>query len=441
MVESLINPHVLGRLGDLGSEFQGASPFRHVVIDDFLRPDVAEAILDRFPTVTDPSKLLNEFGDPNPKSAISDVRNLGGPFVQIDDYIQSQEFLDAMSAVTGIPDLRYDPWYYGAGTHENFHGAGLDAHYDFNIHPHTAHHRRLNAIVYLNKDWNPDWRGDISFHTDPWDLKNDVKKSVQPEFNRCVIFETTENSWHSVTPVSLPEDLRHNSRKSFTIYLYTESRPHQETAPEHGTVYVHPPLPGHIREGHTLTAQDMEEIDLNIVRRHHYLRQMYKREYKFARVIDDLKSQKTEWQRSSYVPVLGRGLVRGVSSPLYPDGWMGSELGFTLEARQDVSSFTANVWRPDDCGDALEITFQVGQHTATASASAGMTNIHLACFVPSGSKIDVSLASSAVRPAGGSDARMLSVILDSIEVHEPAQEVRQALQGPARKGRFLGLRR
>ena len=171
MQASLMNPAVFEQLNKLHDDFQTARPFRHVIIDDFLREDVAEQMLLDFPSVDDPSKLVNEFGAPNPKSAISDVKSLAPVFQELDQYIQSREFLDAMQRITGIPDLRYDPWYYGAGTHENFHGAGLDAHYDFNIHPKTAYHRRLNAIVYLNRDWAPEWQGDIAFHTDPWDLQ------------------------------------------------------------------------------------------------------------------------------------------------------------------------------------------------------------------------------------------------------------------------------
>ena len=346
MSRSLINPDVLASLGKLHVEFATAEPFRHVVIEDFLQTDVAERMLDDFPVVEDPSRLVNEFGKPNPKSAISDVNSLAPVFREVDEYIQSGEFLRVMEQITGIPDLRYDPWYYGAGTHENFHGAGLDAHYDFNIHPKTAFHRRLNAIVYLNKDWDPAWKGDIAFHTDPWDLKNDVTKSILPEFNRCVVFETTENSWHSVTPVDLPADKRSNSRKSFTIYLYTETRPPEETAPEHGTVYVQPNLPPHIREGRTLTAEDMATIETNLHRRHEYLRAMYKREYRFAEIIDDLKRQINEWKGTSYLPVLGLAKVKNVIAPVFHDGWMGREVRANVELREDVRSVSANVWLP-----------------------------------------------------------------------------------------------
>lgn len=413
MIQSLLNPNVLGRLDELRNEFHQAKPFRHVVIDDFLRPEVAEAMLSEFPTVDDPSKLLNEFGAPNPKSQISDVRSLSKAFVDVDEYIQSQEFLQAMQTITGISDLRYDPWYYGAGTHENFHGAGLDAHYDFNIHPKTAYHRRLNAIVYLNKDWDPDWKGDIAFHTDPWDLKNDQRKSVDPQFNRCVVFETTERSWHSVTPVDLPPDKRDRSRKSFTIYLYTETRPAEETAPEHGTVYVQSNIPAHIKAGHTLTEQDMAEIETNLLRRHEYLRNMYKREYRFSEVIDDLRRQIREWQGTSYVPVLGLAKVKHVSAPLYHDGWMGEVLRADIELREDARTLIANVWLPDD-EEPIDLDVRFDTSILRSRIVGGVNSVRLPISSRTGQRYELELIATPTRPASASDERRISVIVDSL---------------------------
>lgn len=387
------------------------------MIDEFLRPEAAEDMLRDFPTVDDPSKLVNEFGVPNPKSAISDVRSLAPIYLEMDQYIQSDEFLTAMSRLTQIPDLRYDPWYYGAGTHENFHGAGLDAHYDFNIHPKTAYHRRLNAIVYLNKDWDPQWKGDIAFHTNPWDLQNDVKKSIEPQFNRCVIFETTENSWHSVTPVNLPADKRKNSRKSFTIYLYTETRPPEETAPEHGTVYVQPNLPEHIREGRTLTADDMAEIETNLHRRHEYLRAMYKREYRFAEIIDDLKREVREWKSTSYVPVLGKAKIKNVVTPIFHDGWMSKEVRAELELHQDLNNVVANVWLPDSFENQLELSLSLGGASTKARVCGGLNSIKLKSQSRRGEVLPLSIVADKTRRASDDDERQISVILDSIELN------------------------
>lgn len=404
---------MLNKVSQLHAEFQTAIPFRHVVIDNFLREEVAEEMLRDFPSVQDPTKLVNEFGVPNPKSAISDISALAPIYSDLDRYIQSSEFLGAMEQITGIPKLCYDPWYYGAGTHENLHGAGLDAHYDFNIHPRTAYHRRLNAIVYLNKNWDPDWKGDIALHTDPWDLKNDVKKSIAPDFNRCVIFETTEKSWHSVTPVDLPPDQSGNSRKSFTIYLYTETRPAEETAPEHGTVYVQGNLPEHIREGRTLTAQDIAEIETNLHRRHEYLRAMYKREYRFSEIIDDLKRQVNEWRSTSYVPVLGLAKIKRVSAPMYHDGWMARELSATIELRGDIRTICASVWLPD--GEApLEMQLSFAGASARKLIVGGVNTISLQPQGRTNQSAELTLTAERVRLAGPHDSREISVIVDSI---------------------------
>lgn len=291
VLESLINPDVLARADEIARLFRQAKPFCHVIIDDFLRPNIAEEMLRSFPSHPEPAKLLNEFGQPNPKSAISDVRSLANVFVDVDDYIQTNHFLNFMSHITSIEDLRYDPEYYGGGTHENFHGAGLDAHYDFNMLPGTGQHRRLNAIVYLNKEWDPAWGGAIRFHTDPWDLQHDEITETPLAFNRCVIFETNERSWHSVETVNLPSELRHLSRKSFAIYLYTDERPAEEVAPVHGTVYVQGGLPKSIQVGRTLDENDVAELESNLARRQSYLREMYKREYQFSAAIESLRKQ------------------------------------------------------------------------------------------------------------------------------------------------------
>ena len=412
----LIDDSVFKDTKEHSAAFASAAPFKHVVIDNFLEPKFAQRLFEDFPAVKDTSKLVNEFGAPSRKSAISEVRGLSEPYVALDDYIQSKEFLDAMTKITGIADLCYDPWYFGAGTHENFHGASLDAHYDFNIHPKTGYHRRLNAIIYLNKDWDPDWGGEISFHTDPWDLKHDVKKSVQLAFNRCVVFETTENSWHSVRRVNLPNNLRHMTRKSFTIYLYTKTRPEAETAVEHGTVYVPPPLPERIQEGRTLSKTDMDDIEDNIARRHDYLRNLYIREYKFSQNINEMKAQIKELKKAQYVPILGFAKLKTVDSPLYPDGWMGEDLSFTVQLEKAATEFVLNVWREDDAGEAIKVSFEVGDRMIEQRIGGGMTRLKLTMDSPAHSEVQIQIKSDQTRIGGPTDSRQISLVVDSIVI-------------------------
>jgi hypothetical protein len=248
-------------------------------------------------------------------------------------------------------------------------------------------------------------------------MANDQKVSVKPEFNRCVIFETTEKSWHSVTPVSLPEDQRARSRKSFTIYLYTPTRPPQETAVEHGTVYVPPPLSDTIREGRTLSAQDMEEINLNMARRHSYLKQMYKREYRFSAVIDDLKRQIEDWKKVSHIPVMGRAKQLSVSEALYGDGWMGHGVRFRIRLFQAIDGLTVNLWRQSDVTDATGVLVDVNGAETRFHVDAGdMASLRIDRAFAEGDELEISVQVDTVREASEQDKRQISFILDSIDL-------------------------
>jgi Rps23 Pro-64 3,4-dihydroxylase Tpa1-like proline 4-hydroxylase len=83
----------------------------------------------------------------------------------------------------------------------------------------------LNLLIYLNPQWQADWGGNLELHSNPRQPEENKIKSFVPIFNRCLIFETNEYSWHGFSQINLPENQRHLSRKSLSIYLYTKERP------------------------------------------------------------------------------------------------------------------------------------------------------------------------------------------------------------------------
>lgn len=278
----MIAPGILARSDELRAEYQSAKPFRYLCLDGFLTPDMAERLRVEFPPF-DPDRARNEMGEVGGKAVNTDLRNIGPAYREFYDYMRSPAFLDAMSRILGIPDLLFDPAMYGGGTHENLDGQELDPHIDFNYDPVRKLHRRLNLLIYLNEEWDLSWGGGIELHSDPRDWDHDEVKAFNCEFNRGVIFETNEHSWHGFQRIRLPEGKRKLSRKCISVYLYTKHRPKEEIAPPHGTFYVQRPLPKRIVTGRTLTAEDVDEIKRLLIFRDGWIKQYQKRELQLGR--------------------------------------------------------------------------------------------------------------------------------------------------------------
>lgn len=270
----MLNPKLYDHVDELAARFRQREPFRHVVIDDFFAPQTCTELLEQFPPF-DRGNARNEAGELGNKSTVEKIRRLGSAYAALDDLLQTRAFLDLIGRITGIADLLYDPWYFGGGTHENRNGQDLDAHVDFNRHPVERWHRRLNLIVYLNHEWDDAWGGSLQLHSDPR-TADDRVTTITPLYNRAVIFETTEWSWHAFPRIALPPGRQALTRKSIALYFYTRERPADELADTHSTIYVDLPLPERFEPGMTLGADDVEELRLLLARRDQHNRRLYR---------------------------------------------------------------------------------------------------------------------------------------------------------------------
>lgn len=196
--------------------FQVAEPFPHIVIDDFLPESVLERLLAEWPVDVaqvrynrDQERLKSQY---NPEELTS-------PFARSLFYaFNSAPFLKFVEAVTGISGLLADPEYNGGGYHETQSGGHLSVHADFNLNQRLRILRRVNVLVYLNKDWKDEYGGNLELWSK--DMKTRVQ-SVEPLFNRCVIFNTGEDSFHGhPEPLSTPDG---KTRRSLALYYYTAS--------------------------------------------------------------------------------------------------------------------------------------------------------------------------------------------------------------------------
>ena len=283
-----LHPTIPQRTTELQHGFVTAQPFRHVIIDEFLDPELCRLLINEFPAF-DAAHAINERGETGRKAVISEPARIGPAYARFDQMIRGHQFLDLITRITGIPELLYDPEYVGGGTHENLEGQDLDPHVDFNYHPSRHWHRRLNLIVFLNPEWEPDWGGCLEFLPDPWTASRARPvHAVVPLANRAVIFETNEHSWHGFRRIQLPAGKQGVSRRSIAIYLYTEDRPEQERTVSHGTVYVQRQLAGHIEPGYALKEDDVEEIRALLARRDTQIKFLYERELEFSALISGM---------------------------------------------------------------------------------------------------------------------------------------------------------
>jgi len=198
-------------------------PYKHLVIDNFLNDSLAQLCLENFPNLDSPcwehandedieikyrTRWQSEFDIPD--GIIDAVRILNGA-----------DFLRAVSSLFNIQKLIPDPYFSGGGLNVTRKYGLLDVHVDGNYHDATGLNRRMNAILYLNPGWKPDWGGEFGVYDEDG---NKCVKKIEPLFNRLVVFDSHDKSWHGLPdPVNFPEN---SPRRSIILYYYTkESRP------------------------------------------------------------------------------------------------------------------------------------------------------------------------------------------------------------------------
>ena len=117
--------------------------------------------------------------------------------------MNSFEMLLWLEALTGIEGLIPDPYFGGGGLHQIEPGGFLKIHADFNVHPKLKLDRRLNMLVYLNKDWRDEYGG----HLELWDrdMTAAARRSCRCSTARS-IFSTTDTSFHGHPhPLTVPD--------------------------------------------------------------------------------------------------------------------------------------------------------------------------------------------------------------------------------------------
>jgi len=238
-LEQLLPLEKMAELVEHASTYKNATGFPHIVIDNFLHPDVLAELLRDFPGPNNHAWL--RYRAPAEKDKLQSTSELQMPptIRGIINAFNSATFVRFLETLTGIEGIIPDPHLYGGGMHQTLPGGHLKMHIDYNFHNKWKLDRRLNVLLYLNEKWLDEWNGHLELWSGTRSALDKQFAKIAPIANRLVIFNTTETSWHGV-----PETLRcpdDRSRKSLALYYYSNGRPEEEKGVNHSTVFLERP--------------------------------------------------------------------------------------------------------------------------------------------------------------------------------------------------------
>ena len=216
----------------LSASWNSAKPFKHIILDDAFDNDLLERVCQGIPRINDETWVrenddhIKQFNHRSPVS-------LGEAASELVNLLHSAAFLYFLSEVTGVWELLPDPYLQGASYHVVPRGGFFQVHADRNTAYETGLIRRLALMLYLNKGWKPEYGGQFEL----WNETGTQRvTSVEPIFNRCLIFEVTETSYHGLpNPVACPPG---QTRNSFTVYYHTAAKAQDGEMKTHTSVYA-----------------------------------------------------------------------------------------------------------------------------------------------------------------------------------------------------------
>lgn len=216
---------------ELAPTYARGEPFPHIVIEDIASAAILQQVVTEFPRRQD----LPWFTYNNPlerKLAFNNLELLPSVIREVLVELNSGSFVHFLQKLTGIDGLITDSEYNGGGLHCIERDGKLDVHADYNVHWKTKLDRRVNVLLYLNEDWQESYGG----HLELWDREmTRAVRRILPVFNRLVVFNTTDFSYHGhPVPLTCPPD---RNRKSIAMYYYTNGRPEHERSSPHSTLY------------------------------------------------------------------------------------------------------------------------------------------------------------------------------------------------------------
>jgi hypothetical protein len=187
-------------LGIGASQYAGALPFPHAVIDDFLPPTLALELQREILAL--PDALYHQIRTPFEDKLLLPKQLLPARVVALLQTLESDAFIRQLERLSGGRRIIVDAHRHYWGVHKYAHGERLDIHVDAGLHPFSKHRKFMTLAIYLSHEWLPEeyggelelWSGDDASLEEPR-VDGPVVR-IAPTFNRAVLFTNTDRAWH-----------------------------------------------------------------------------------------------------------------------------------------------------------------------------------------------------------------------------------------------------
>jgi Rps23 Pro-64 3,4-dihydroxylase Tpa1-like proline 4-hydroxylase len=198
----------------LRAQYRSAKPFPHLVLDDLFADDLLDALLPEIGGMQRDQWNSIEQDARERTLRMRSALAIGPAGERLLNIVHSAAFLYLLSEITGIAALLPDPYLQGGGYAVMRRGDYFHVHSDRSTAYDTGLTRRLAMIVFLNKAWKPEYKGQLEL----WD--HDAKKCdvfIEPSFNKTALFEVAFPNYHGVpVPLHVPRTARGNRSFSTT---------------------------------------------------------------------------------------------------------------------------------------------------------------------------------------------------------------------------------
>lgn len=220
------------QVNDFSDSYKQATPYPFAYFDGLFDDAILDAVNREIDKANFEKDVRSIDGvEVKTRSDFEDNESLPPVTRRIFELINGGKFLNIVSKLTGIGGLISDPYYDGGGINVIENNGTLAVHVDGTTQHRMQVCRRINAILFLNDDWDPNWNG---YH-EQWDFTNKelspfddnqewkCVRKILPKKNRLFFFTTNDHSWHGHAGVlNVPDSVQ---RRSLIAYYYTSSRP------------------------------------------------------------------------------------------------------------------------------------------------------------------------------------------------------------------------